>query len=80
MCGLAVARDKDGTKWHGVSKVGTVWRRIELLLVPSGEMGAALLYFIGDDVFNRSLRLLASKKVRKMLVSYCIVVDGTCRE
>jgi DNA polymerase IV len=25
-------------------------------------MGAALIYFTGNDIFNRSLRLLASKK------------------
>jgi DNA polymerase IV len=30
--------------------------------VPEEEMGAALLYFTGNDIFNRSMRLLASKK------------------
>ena len=29
-------------------------------------MGAALLYFTGDDVFNRSMRLLARKKGMKL--------------
>ncbi|UNI14960.1 DNA-directed DNA polymerase [Purpureocillium takamizusanense] len=38
------------------------WRRIDFLLVPESEMGGALLYFTGDDVFNRSMRLLASNK------------------
>ncbi|GAB7348560.1 hypothetical protein MBLNU459_g6950t1 [Dothideomycetes sp. NU459] len=38
------------------------WRRIDLLLVPASELGAALIYFTGNDIFNRSLRLLASKK------------------
>ncbi|KFH41914.1 DNA polymerase lambda-like protein [Hapsidospora chrysogenum ATCC 11550] len=38
------------------------WRRIDFLLVPESEMGAALIYFTGNDIFNRSMRLLASKK------------------
>jgi DNA polymerase/3'-5' exonuclease PolX len=29
---------------------------------PQTEYGAALIYFTGNDIFNRSLRLLASKK------------------
>lgn len=57
-------RTDDGTKWHGASCLSSskTWRRLDLLLVPEGEMGAALLYFTGDDIFNRSMRLLASKK------------------
>ncbi|PHH53053.1 DNA polymerase lambda [Ceratocystis fimbriata CBS 114723] len=39
-----------------------VWRRIDFLLVPDSEIGAAMLYFTGNDIFNRSMRLLASKK------------------
>ncbi|KAK3382854.1 hypothetical protein B0T24DRAFT_602777 [Lasiosphaeria ovina] len=39
-----------------------IWRRIDFLLVPESEYGAALIYFTGNDVFNRSIRLLASKK------------------
>jgi DNA polymerase IV len=39
-----------------------LWRRIDLLFVPSAEIGAALLYFTGNDIFNRSMRLLARKK------------------
>lgn len=39
-----------------------IWRRIDFLLVPEAEMGAALIYFTGNDIFNRSIRLLASKK------------------
>lgn len=51
-------------KWHGASKLPGVsqWRRIDLLVVPWDERGAALLYFTGNDIFNRSMRLLASKK------------------
>lgn len=53
-----------GTKWHGASALpgSSVWRRIDLLLVPWDELGAALIYFTGNDIFNRSIRLLASKK------------------
>lgn len=39
-----------------------VWRRVDVLLVPWAERGAAELYFTGDAIFNRSLRLLARKK------------------
>ncbi|TFA98549.1 DNA polymerase lambda [Trichoderma ghanense] len=39
-----------------------IWRRIDFLLVPESELGAALIYFTGNDIFNRSMRLLASKK------------------
>jgi DNA polymerase IV len=38
------------------------WRRIDFLLVPETEIGAALIYFTGNDIFNRSMRLLASRK------------------
>ncbi|KAI1808323.1 hypothetical protein F4811DRAFT_502061 [Daldinia bambusicola] len=63
-----------GSKWHGCcvlperafpgpkSKYRPVWRRIDLLLVPQTELGAALIYFTGNDIFNRSIRLLAQKK------------------
>ncbi|KAF2995859.1 hypothetical protein E8E13_003545 [Curvularia kusanoi] len=52
------------SKWHGASCLpgSSVWRRLDLLLVPEEEMGAALIYFTGNDIFNRSLRLLARKK------------------
>ncbi|CAI6095685.1 unnamed protein product [Clonostachys chloroleuca] len=64
----------DGSKWQGccVLPEGTrgadtgehqsIWRRIDFLVVPASELGAALLYFTGNDIFNRSMRLLASKK------------------
>ncbi|KAI5926792.1 hypothetical protein F4810DRAFT_488278 [Camillea tinctor] len=42
------------------------WRRIDLLLAPETEIGAALIYFTGNDMFNRSLRLLARKKGMKL--------------
>lgn len=63
----------DGSKWHGCcvlpqtkgindTNYRPVWRRIDFLLVPESEMGGALIYFTGNDIFNRSIRLLASKK------------------
>lgn len=67
-------KDDGGSKWHGCcvlprilgynddENYRPVWRRIDLLLVPETEFGAALIYFTGNDIFNRSLRLLASKK------------------
>ncbi|KAL1622553.1 hypothetical protein SLS56_008731 [Neofusicoccum ribis] len=59
--------DGRGTKWHGASALPRddgpeVWRRIDLLLVPGAQLGAALIYFTGNDIFNRSIRLLASRK------------------
>lgn len=62
--GLATTDKIDGSKWHGAAALPgtTVWRRIDFLLVPWDEIGAALIYFTGNDIFNRSIRLLASKK------------------
>ncbi|KAF2813560.1 Nucleotidyltransferase [Mytilinidion resinicola] len=62
--GLATTNKDNGSKWHGASAVpgSSLWRRIDFLLVPWNEMGAALIYFTGNDLFNRSIRLLASKK------------------
>jgi len=62
--GLATTDKDDGSKWHGAATLPghTVWRRIDFLFVPWNEIGAALIYFTGNDIFNRSIRLLASKK------------------
>lgn len=54
----------DSSKWMGaccLPEVG-IWRRLDLLFVPWAELGAALIYWTGNDLFNRSLRLLASKR------------------
>ncbi|KAI3549779.1 hypothetical protein CABS01_14319 [Colletotrichum abscissum] len=70
---LAGSRDNDGSKWHGCCvlpkiegfndrEYRKVWRRVDFLVVPEAEIGAALIYFTGNDIFNRSIRLLASKK------------------
>lgn len=57
-------REGEGSKFLGCCRLppGGKWRRIDLLLVPETEYGAALIYFTGNDIFNRSLRLLAGKK------------------
>ncbi|CAI7600107.1 unnamed protein product [Penicillium crustosum] len=61
---LSISSHQDGSKWHGASALPgtTLWRRIDLLFVPDAEIGAALIYFTGNDIFNRSMRLLARKK------------------
>lgn len=61
---ISASPSSSGTKWHGASCLphSTTWRRLDLLLVPENEMGAALIYFTGNDIFNRSMRLLARKK------------------
>ena len=75
---LASSRsEEDGSKWHGCCVLPKIksyndenyrptWRRIDFLLVPASELGGALIYFTGDDIFNRSMRLLASKKGMKL--------------
>jgi len=69
--GLATSssrRGEHGSKWHGASALpgSQIWRRIDLLFVPWDEYGAALIYFTGNDMFNRSLRLLASRKKMRL--------------
>ncbi|TPX35803.1 DNA-directed DNA polymerase [Synchytrium microbalum] len=49
--------------WRGVAQLkGGMHRRVDILIVEYEELGAALLYFTGNDVFNRSLRKLARVK------------------
>lgn len=58
-----------GMKWQGISKLdqaNALHRRIDFLLVPWEQRGPALLYFTGNEIFNRSMRLLARKK------GYCL--------
>ncbi|KAL2353899.1 polymerase [Cryomyces antarcticus] len=61
---LATASKDTGSRWHGACALpnSSIWRRIDFLLVPDAELGAALIYFTGNDIFNRSIRLLASRK------------------
>ena len=47
-------------KWMGlINGANGKMRRIDILSVPYNELGAALIYFTGNDIFNRSLRLKA---------------------
>ena len=63
---LATTSRTTGSKWHGCACLPggprKTWRRVDFLFVPWEELGAALIYFTGNDIFNRSMRLLASKK------------------
>lgn len=50
-CGLAIPRGHDdGSKWHGASQLSPElpWRRIDFLIVPWAERGAALIYFVSS--------------------------------
>jgi DNA polymerase/3'-5' exonuclease PolX len=52
-----------GTTFRGICRLGSnPHRRLDILITPKSEVGAAQLYFTGNDVFNRSIRLLAEKK------------------
>jgi DNA polymerase IV len=77
---LVSSSREDGKKWQGLCRIpgrsDAVQRRVDFLLVPWQERGAALIYFTGNDLFNRSvfscsflattdtrsIRLLARKK------------------
>lgn len=61
-CALPPPDNNLGSDGSSSSSYRPVWRRIDFLLVPETEYGAALIYFTGNDIFNRSIRLLASKK------------------
>ena len=62
--------DRELSKWLGAACLPgmspEVWRRVDILLVPNAEWGAALIYFTGNDIFNRSLRLLARRSGGKL--------------
>jgi DNA polymerase/3'-5' exonuclease PolX len=80
---LARTSNDTGSKWHGCSAINDgPWRRIDFLLVPWDEMGAALIYFTGNDIFNRSIRLLASRKGMRLNQRglYRDVIRGKGRE
>lgn len=64
-CTLTDGKDSSRSKWLGAARLPgstTTWRRVDFLIVPWSELGAALLYWTGNDIFNRSMRLLARKK------------------
>ena len=85
VAGLVTGHGKDSTsKWHGASCLpgSKIWRRIDFLYVPWDELGAALIYFTGNDIFNRSLRLLANRKQMRLNQHglYRDVMRGRLRE
>ncbi|ODN73397.1 hypothetical protein L202_07925 [Cryptococcus amylolentus CBS 6039] len=51
------------SKWMGVGRVHSEgkFRRIDILCIPFESWGASLIYFTGNELFNRSLRLYARK-------------------
>ncbi|CAG8490580.1 33747_t:CDS:10 [Racocetra persica] len=56
-------REETSSKYFGLCRLpGGKHRRIDMFIVPFNELGAALLSFTGNDIFNRSIRLLAKKK------------------
>ncbi|KAI6046636.1 hypothetical protein EDC04DRAFT_1485895 [Pisolithus marmoratus] len=62
---LAVPADPSELEliYRGLCKLpepGAKRRRIDILCVPWESRGAALLYYTGDDVFNRAMRLKAN--------------------
>lgn len=61
---LAVPEDPDDLEaiYRGLCRVakGAKRRRIDFLTVPWESRGAALLYYTGDDIFNRAIRLKAN--------------------
>lgn len=52
---------KGPDRWLGATQVISKWRRMDILLVPWKELGAAMIYYTGDDMFNRRLRLRAKR-------------------
>ncbi|OXH27539.1 DNA polymerase lambda subunit [Cryptococcus neoformans] len=71
-------------KWMGVGRVGqsAIYRRIDILCVPYESWGASLIYFTGNELFNRSLRLYARKlgynlNQRGLYRNVVRAIDGT---
>ncbi|KAG7904202.1 hypothetical protein KL935_000341 [Ogataea polymorpha] len=51
-------------KFNGGCKLpeAQICRRLDIIGIPHAELGAATIYFVGNDIFNRCLRLLARIK------------------
>lgn len=56
--------DSLACKWMGAGRLSptSVMRRIDILATPFQQWGAALIYFTGNNVFNRSIRLYANRQ------------------
>ncbi|CAG8539243.1 679_t:CDS:10 [Ambispora leptoticha] len=59
-----LGRSSSGQKYLGICQMppNGKCRRFDIFIVPFNEYGAALLAYTGNDIFNRSMRLLARKK------------------
>ena len=56
-------KDKRSNSYMGICQLpGGIHRRIDMKNYPLEEFGFAILYFTGSDMFNRWLRIVASKK------------------
>jgi DNA polymerase/3'-5' exonuclease PolX len=61
-------------RYHGVCALpGDPRRRIDFLIASRMEKGAALMHFTGNELFNRSIRLLANSK------GYSLSQHGLCK-
>ena len=45
---------------------GSLWRRIDIVIVPIDELGSTLIQWTGNDLFNRRLRQSAKAKGMKL--------------
>ncbi|CAG8585897.1 44091_t:CDS:10 [Gigaspora margarita] len=55
--------EKVSSKYYGLCRLpGGKHHQIDFFIIPFNELGAALLAYTGNDIFNRSIRLLAKKK------------------
>lgn len=49
-------------RWLGAASLENgKWRRVDILGVPNSELGAAFIYYTGNEMFNRMLRLRAQR-------------------
>lgn len=57
----------EDTRWLGATALSdNRWRRMDILGVPWDELGAAFIYYTGNDYYNRRLRLRATKMGMKL--------------
>lgn len=49
-------------RWLGATQVTGRWRRMDILIVPSKEFGAAMLYYTGSGGFNQQMRWIAKQQ------------------
>lgn len=53
-------------KFMGVCKIGTISRRIDILITPEEEYAFAIMYFTGSAKFNIGVRKIAQKRGLRM--------------